>query len=99
MMIRFYIPSWGWIKILTKLISLESVKRGEAYRFPGTIARYALGEAENLRQVEILLIWRESSMPSPAEIEAELAALGKALSAVLDWDTTRVRTRHVWMHT
>jgi len=38
-------------------------------------------------------------MPSSAEIEAELAALGKALSAVLDWDTARVRTRRVWMHT
>jgi hypothetical protein len=64
-----------------------------------TLARYVLGEGENLRRVEILLIWRESSMPSSAEIKAELAALGKVLSAVLDWDTARVRTRRVWMHT
>jgi excisionase family DNA binding protein len=81
--------------------ALEPIKRDESYRFPGTIARYVLGqaEAEDLRRLEILLIWRESSMPSSAEIEAELAALGKALSAVLDWDTARVRTRRVWMHT
>jgi excisionase family DNA binding protein len=79
--------------------ALEPVKRDESYRFPGTIARYVLGEGENLRRVEILLIWRESSMPSSAEIKAELAALGKVLSAVLDWDTARVRTRRVWMHT
>jgi excisionase family DNA binding protein len=79
--------------------ALERVKRSEEYLFPGTIARYVLGEAEDLRQVEILLIWRESSMPSSAEIKAELAALGKALSAVLDWSTARVRTRRVWRHT
>ncbi len=79
--------------------ALEAVKRDESYQFPGTIARYVLSEAGNLRQVEFLLIWRESSMPSSAEIEDALAALGKALSAVLEWSTARVYTRRVWMHT
>ena len=78
--------------------ALDRIKRGEEYIFPGTIARYVLGDAKN-RTVEFLLIWRESSMPSSVALGDTLAALGKALSAVLDWDTVRVCTRPVWLHT
>lgn len=79
--------------------ALERVKRSEEYSFPGTIARYVLGEEEEPRAVEILLIWRQSSMPAPDEIEAALAVLGKALAPVLDWENKHTRTRRVWMHT
>jgi excisionase family DNA binding protein len=79
--------------------ALEVVKRSDEYLFPGTIARYVLSEEEEPRQVEFLLIWRQSSMPAPDEIESALAALGKALASVLDWSTARARTRRVWMHT
>lgn len=79
--------------------ALEAVKRNEEHLFVGTIARYVLSDEETPRRVQFLLIWRETVMPPPAEVEQALTALRATLAAVLDWQTARSSTQRVWMHT
>lgn len=79
--------------------ALEAVKRSEKHLFAGTIARYVLSDEETPRRVQFLLIWRETVMPPPDEIERALAALRTTLADVLDWQTVRSSTQRVWMHT
>jgi len=78
---------------------LEEVKRGEQHVFPGTVARYVVRSESNPRQIELLLIWRSTVMPSEAEREQALEAFRRALDDVLDWETAQYNTGKVLMHT
>lgn len=79
--------------------ALEKIKLSDNYLFEGTIARYVLSNEQDLSRVQFLLIWRETVMPPPEMIEQALAALGKALSSVLIWESASSSTQRIWMHT
>ena len=80
-------------------LALEQIKRGEEYQFAGTIARYILSNERAPHRVQFLLIWRQSVMPPAETIESTLAAMQSTLGPVLDWQTARIDTCRVWMHT
>jgi excisionase family DNA binding protein len=78
---------------------LEEVKQSGQHDFPGTIARYIMGDEAQTEHIEILLIWRSSVMPDEAGREQALEAFRQALDDVLDWKTARYEHGTVYMHT
>ncbi len=78
---------------------LEEVKHGGLHVFPGTVARYVVRSEAIPRQIELVLIWRSTVMPSEAEREQALEAFRRALDDVLDWETAQYNTGKVLMHT
>ena len=79
--------------------ALAEVKQSEKHLFKGTIARYILSDRRTPKRVQFLFIWRQTVMPSEAEIEEMLKALRAALEDVLVWETARYGTSLIWMHT
>lgn len=78
---------------------LEEVKQSGQHEFPGTIARYIMGDDAQTERIEILLIWRSSVMPDEVGREQALEAFRQALDDVLDWDTAQYEHGIVYMHT
>lgn len=78
---------------------LEEMRRTSQHVFPGTVARYIVGSEVWPEQVEIVLIWRSTVMPSEIEREQALEAFRKALADVVDWSTAQYNYGRVFMHT
>lgn len=78
---------------------LEKIKQSGQYDFPGTIARYIMGNDAHTERIEILLIWRSSVMPDETERARALEAFRRALADVLNWETARYEHGMVYMHT
>src|SRR5260370_6318218 len=84
----------------TRLISrLEEMRREKRHLFPGTLARYFIEKQRQSEHIEILLIWRDTSMPDEATYNRWLSEFQHALSDVLDWETAQFDTGTVIMHT
>jgi hypothetical protein len=66
---------------------------------PGTIARYIVRGEERPDKVQIVLVWRNTVMPSAGEREAALAALRAELADILDWEHAVSEHGRVIMHT
>jgi len=78
---------------------LEEMRREKQHLFPGTLARYVIEKQRRPEQIEILLIWRNTSMPDDATYKLWLGEFQQAMGDVLDWETARYETGRVIMHT
>lgn len=78
---------------------LEEIKAHEQHLFPGTIARYIVGNENFSGEIEIFLVWRSTVMPNEIEREKALEAFKQTLNDVLDWNTARYNYGKVFLHT
>jgi excisionase family DNA binding protein len=78
---------------------LEEIRAGGKHLLPGTIARYIVRGEEKPDEVQIVLVWRNTVMPSAGEREAALAALRAELAEILDWEHAVSEHGRVIMHT
>lgn len=78
---------------------LEEIRQSKEFTFPGTVARYMMANEQKPEQVEIVLIWKKSIMPSEAEREQALDEFRHALGDVFDWNTAQYTYDKVYMHT
>jgi len=78
---------------------LEEIRTGGRHLLPGTIARYIARGEQRPDEVQIMLVWRNTVMPSDEEREAALAALRVELADILDWEHAVSEHGRVMMHT
>ncbi len=78
---------------------LEELKQEGEYVFPGTVARYIIWSETHLGALEILLVWRSTTMPEEADRAEALDQFQRALADVLDWNTAQYNDGQVLMHT
>ncbi len=78
---------------------LEELKQEGEHVFPGTIARYIIWSKTHPSALEILLIWRSTTMPEEADRAEALDQFQRALADVLDWESARYDDGQVLMHT
>jgi len=78
---------------------LEELKQEGEYVFPGTIARYIIWSKTHPGALEILLIWRSTTMPEEADQEEALDKFKRALADVLDWESSRYEEGQILLHT
>ncbi len=78
---------------------LEDVKQNKQHSFPGTIVRYIIGSETIPRQVQILLIWRNTIMPNEQARARALEQFQQELDDVLDWSSAQYNDGKVFIHT
>ena len=78
---------------------LEEIRAGEKHLLPGTVARYIARSEEKPEDVQIVLVWRSTVMPSDPERESALNALRAELADILDWENAWSEYGRVVMHT
>ncbi len=78
---------------------LEELKQEGEYVFPGTAARYIIWSKTHPGALEILLIWRSTTMPEEAERAEALNQFQQALADVLDWKGARYDEGQILLHT
>lgn len=97
-----------WLQIFVRLREgrekelaekLGVIRKSGEHQFPGTAARYIARSDQRSDEVQILLIWRGSLIPSEEAREAALEELRRDLADLVDWETARYETAQVLMHT
>ena len=78
---------------------LEAIRLNGEHTFPGTAARYIARSDQRPDEVQILLIWRGSLIPTPEAREEALNELRRDLADLVVWETARYETAQVLMHT
>src|SRR2546421_7577365 len=78
---------------------LEELRQEGEHVFPGTVARYIIWSKTHPGALEILLIWRNTTMPEEAERAEALDKFQQALADVLDRESARYDDGQVLMHT
>lgn len=78
---------------------LEEVKQAEELIFPGTIARYIIWSKTHPGELEILLIWRSTTIPDEMARKQAFDPLQQALADVLDWSTAQYDEGEIFLHT
>ena len=78
---------------------LEELKQEGESIFPWTIARYIIWSKTHPGALEILLIWRSTTMPKEAERAEALDQFRQALADVLDWESAKYHEGQVLLHT
>ncbi len=100
--------AYTWLHVFVELreddgqdltAKLGAIRREGSHLFPGTAARYVVRSDQRPREVQILLIWRGSLLPTPEAREAALEELRGDLADLVDWRTARYETAQVLMHT
>lgn len=100
------VHTWLQISVLLRegrekelLEKLNAMRKSSAHTFPGTAARYVARSDQRPQEVQILLVWRGSLIPTEEAREAELEELRRDLADVVDWQTAHYETAQVLMHT
>jgi excisionase family DNA binding protein len=78
---------------------LKAIQKLDRHTFPGTVARYIAKGDEDLKTVQILLIWKTTEMPDEATREQDFVVFQEDLTDVLDWATARIHTNEVILQT
>lgn len=78
---------------------LEELRQEGEYIFPGTVARYIIWSKKHPGALEILLIWRSTTMPKEADREEALERFQQTLADVLDWKSARYDEGQILLHT
>ncbi|HEY0757204.1 MAG TPA: helix-turn-helix domain-containing protein [Ktedonobacteraceae bacterium] len=78
---------------------LKEIHAGQKHLLPGTVARYFSRSKEKPDDVQIVLIWRSTVMPSEEECKAEVEELKADLADILDWEKSWGEYGQVVMHT
>jgi hypothetical protein len=78
---------------------LEEIHAAEKHLLTGTVARYIARNRHKPDDLQIVLVWRSTVMPSDEEREAALNALREELAEIVDWETAWSEEGQVLMHT
>lgn len=78
---------------------LEEIRQSGEQTFPGTVARYIIQDQTHAGEIEIVLIWRRTSMPDGPTREKALAEFLHVLSDVIDLNTARYSEGQILLHT
>lgn len=78
---------------------LEEIKRTEEHVFPGTVARYIIWSKTCPERLEVLLIWRSTTIPDEVVRKQAFDALQQTLADVLDWSTAQYEEGEALLHT
>ena len=78
---------------------LEELRQEGEHVFPGTVARYIIWSKTHPGALEILLIWRSTTMPEEADKVEALDKFQKALTDVLNWESARFDEGEILLHT
>ena len=78
---------------------LEELKQEGEQILPGTTVRYIIWRKTHPDALEILLVWRSTTMPEEAERAEALDQSQQALADVLDWTTAHYDEGEAFLHT
>ena len=78
---------------------LEELREEGEHVFPGTTARYIIWSKTHPGALEILLIWRSTTMPEEDDREEALERFQRTLADLLDWSNVRYDEGQVLLHT
>ncbi len=78
---------------------LEELRQEGEHVFPGTVARYIIRSKAHPGALEILLIWRSTTMPEGADREEALERFQQTLADLLDWGKACYDEGQVLLHT
>ena len=78
---------------------LEELKQEGEHIFPGTLARYIIWSMTHPGMLEILLIWRSTTMLGESDWAEALDQFQRALADVLDWKSARYDEGQILLHT
>ena len=78
---------------------LQVIQKLDQYTFPGTVARYVVKGDEDLKTVQILLIWKTTEMPDETTRKQDFVMFQEELADVLDWETAQINTNEVIIQT
>jgi hypothetical protein len=78
---------------------LKEIHANKKHLLPGTVARYMSRSKKKPDDIQIVLIWRSTVMPSEEEREAELEALQEEFAEILDWETSWGEYGQIVIHT
>lgn len=70
---------------------IYAMQKASEFVFPGTMARYILQDDDQLSQIQILLIWKNTEMPDEVTRQAQLAVFQREFADVLDWSTMQMK--------
>jgi excisionase family DNA binding protein len=68
---------------------LEGFKQLDEHVFPGTIAPYIITSKSHPENIEILLIWRNTTLPDDPTHEQAIGEFRRESASVLDWNSAR----------
>src|SRR5947207_2633950 len=77
--IRVQVRSGQQSKLVEKLKALQKADR---HTFPGTVARYVIKGGEALAEIHLVLLWKDTEMPTDETRLQDLAALKDELADV-----------------
>ncbi len=66
---------------------MQSMRVERTHLFPGTTARYIVRNQVNPDEVQMVLVWRQTVMPSEAVRQAAMEEFCRDLADILDWET------------
>ncbi len=78
---------------------LEELKQEGEHIFPGTIARYIIWSKTHPGALEILLIWRSTTIPEETDREEAFDQFRRSLADVLDWSRAQYNDGEILLHT
>lgn len=78
---------------------LEEIKQAEDHIFPGTIARYVIWSKNHPNELEILFIWRSTTIPDERARKQAFDALQQTLADELDWSNAQYDEGTALLHT
>ena len=78
---------------------LEELRQEGEHVFPGTIARYIIWSKTRPGTLEILLIWRSTTMLEESDRKEALGQFQQTLADLLDWSNARYDEGQVLLHT
>ena len=78
---------------------LEELRDEGDHVFPGTVARYVIWSKTYPGTLEILLIWRSTTIPDEFARKQALNDFRKALADLLDWSSARYDDGEILLHT
>src|SRR5712691_2896659 len=78
---------------------LEELREEGEHVFPGTTARYIIWSKTRPGALEILLIWRSTTMPEEADRAETLVKFQQVLADVLDWESAQYDEGQILLHT
>ncbi len=78
---------------------LEELRQEGEHVFSGTVARYIIWGKTHPGNLEILLIWRSTTMPEETDRQEALDQFQQALADVLDWKSARYDEGEILLHT
>ncbi len=78
---------------------LKAIQKLDRHTFPGTVARYIAKGDEDLKTVQVVLLWKTTEMPDEAMRKQDFVAFQEEMADVLDWESAQINTNEVIIQT